>query len=78
VVIHYPFHPYFGQPVTVVHRKRFAGAEHLVVGQRDGTLALLPAWMSEKAARSTTLTTCPRLSVDRLMELRRQLDSLQA
>jgi hypothetical protein len=78
VVIHYPFDPRFGQAVTVVHRRQFAGAEHMVVVQRDGTLALMPAWMSEEAARSITLTTCPRLSVERLMELRRQLDSLQA
>ena len=38
----------------------------------------MPAWMSEEAARSATLTTRPRLSVDRLMDLRRQLNSLQA
>ena len=78
VVIHYPFHPRFGQSVEVVHRRRFAGAEHLVVVQRDGTLALIPAWMSEETARSAALTACPRLSVDRLMDLRRQLDSLHA
>ncbi len=41
-------------------------------------LNLVPAWMSAEIARSAVLTACPRLSVDRLMELRRQLDSLQA
>ncbi|MET4803892.1 hypothetical protein ABIA96_006496 [Bradyrhizobium sp. LB11.1] len=33
--------------VQVEHRKRFAGEDHLVVVQPDGTLALIPAWMSE-------------------------------
>ena len=74
MVIHYPFHPRFGQSVEVVNRRLFAGSEHLVVVQRDGTLALFPAWMSAEIARSATLTACPRLSVDRLMELRRQLE----
>jgi len=32
--------------VQVEHRKRFAGEDHLVVVQPDGTLALIPAWMS--------------------------------
>jgi hypothetical protein len=36
--------------VQVEHRKRFAGEEHLVVVQPDGTLALIPAWMSEETA----------------------------
>jgi hypothetical protein len=36
--------------VQVMHRKRFAGKDHLVVVQPDGTLALIPSWMSEEAA----------------------------
>ena len=35
-----------GQMVQVEHRKRFAGEDHLVVVQPDGTLALIPSWMS--------------------------------
>ena len=41
--------------MQVEHRKRFAGEEHLVVVQPDGTLALIPAWMSEETARSGVL-----------------------
>lgn len=69
VLILYPFHPRAGQMVQVEHRKRFAGEDHLVVVQPDGTLALIPAWMSEDIARSATLTASPRLAVERLVEL---------
>jgi hypothetical protein len=41
--------------VQVEHRKRFAGEDHLVVVQPDGTLALIPAWMSEETARPRQL-----------------------
>ena len=64
--------------VQVEHRKRFAGEDHLVVVQPDGTLALIPAWMSEETARSTAITSSPCLSVDRLVELRVRLDALLA
>src|SRR3954452_10149245 len=64
--------------VRVEHRKRFAGEDHLVVVQPDGTLALIPAWMSEDIARSATLTARPRLAVERLVELRSRIDVLIA
>jgi hypothetical protein len=62
--------------VQVEHRKRFAGEEHLVVVQPDGTLALIPAWMSEETARSAAITGTPCLSIDRLVELRVRPDAL--
>ena len=36
--------------MQVEHRKRYAGEDHLVVVQPDGTLALIPSWMSEETA----------------------------
>lgn len=78
VLILYPFHPRAGQMVQVEHRKRFAGEDHLVVVQPTGTLALIPAWMSEDIARSATLTASPRLAVERLVELRARIDVLIA
>jgi len=78
VRIHYPFHPRYGQIVPVTFRRRFAGEDHLVVIQPDGTLALVPSWMAEPMAGSATLTTCPRLLVDRLVESRARLDTLLA
>src|SRR6266436_5232404 len=47
-------------------------------GAADGTLALIPAWMSEDIARSATLTASPRLAVGRLVELRARIDALIA
>ena len=78
VRIRYPFHPRFGRDVSVVFRRRFAGEEHLVVVQPDGTLALIPSWMAEEPAGSTVLTAHPRLSLGRLIELRTRLDALLA
>ena len=78
VRILYPFHPRAEQVVQVMHRKRFAGEDHLVVVQPDGTLALIPSWMSETTARFAALTTLPRLCVERLVELRARIDALLA
>ena len=78
VRILYPFHPRAGELVQVEHRKRFAGEDHLVVVQPDGTLALIPSWMSEETARSATLSARPRLPVERLVELRVRIDALLA
>jgi hypothetical protein len=64
--------------VLVTLRRRFAGEEHLVVVQPDGTLALVPSWMAESAAGSATLTACPRLSIGRLVEVRARIDTLLA
>ena len=64
--------------MQVEHRKRFAGEDHLVVVQPDGTLALIPSWMSEETARSATLSVRPRLPVERLVELRVRIDALLA
>jgi hypothetical protein len=59
-------------------RRRFAGEDHLVVVQPDDTLALIPSWMAEETAASAIITASPRLSVGRLLELRRGLDTLLA
>src|SRR5690242_11381071 len=61
-----------------MQRRRFAGEDHLVIVQHDGTLALVPCWMSEETAGAATLTSHPRLSVDRLLELRARVDALLA
>ena len=74
--IRYPFHPRCGQLVSIMFRRRFAGVDHLVAVQPDGTLALIPAWMADETAGSSVLTPSPRLSVDRLLELRKRVDAL--
>ena len=70
-------------PLSVSSSIRPNGAGHvpaavrrrgsLIVIEPDGTLALVPSWMAEPMAGSATLTTCPRLSVDRLVELRARI-----
>jgi len=59
VRIHYPFHPRCGQLVSIMFRRRFAGVDHLVVVQPDGTLALIPAGMADETAGSSVLTPLP-------------------
>ena len=74
----YPFHPQFGRMVKVVGRQRYAGAEHLIVIQTDGTRSLLPSWMIGTAASSATIVAQPRLPVEWLTDLRAFLDILLA
>jgi hypothetical protein len=64
--------------VTVMYRRRFGGEDHLVVEQPDRTLALIPSWMADESAATAVVTVSPRLSVCRLLELRRRLDALLA
>jgi len=55
----------------VVGAKRHAGADHLVMRQRDQTLVLLPVWRTEPAAAVCRLVSYPQLSLARLAEVRR-------
>lgn len=76
--ITYSYHPRCGEVIPVVARKQHAGAAHLVIRQRDGTLSLLPSWMTEPTALSAELRRCPRLPVARLVDLRCLVDALLA
>src|SRR3954453_20756663 len=76
--ISYPHHPRFGQIVVVLGAKQHAGVVHLVIRQPDGTLSLVPRWMTEAAASSCELRQAPRLSVERLSDLRCLVDALLA
>ena len=46
----YPFHPRRGHTVGVLGRKLHGGEKHFIVRQPDGTLMLLPAWMTRPDA----------------------------
>ena len=50
--------------VAVHGRKRHGGEVHFVVRQPDGTLMLLPAWMTEPSAESYRLISDPQLPVN--------------
>jgi hypothetical protein len=49
VRIAYPYHPRFGEPAVVLGSKQHAGTAHVVIRQTDGTLSLLPKWMTDPA-----------------------------
>src|SRR5271166_2928638 len=76
-VVTYPFHPLHGQLAPVTGAKRHAGADHLIIRQPDGTLALLPVWMTRAEAEAFQLIAAPRLPVCALLELRELVDGLQ-
>jgi hypothetical protein len=75
VVVRYPYHPLTGQSVLVVGETEHGGALHLIVRKSDGAKLLLPAWMTFPESRGKILS-CPRLSVNRLLDLRALLDRL--
>src|SRR3954451_22794757 len=76
--ISYPHHPRFGQIVVVLGAKQHAGVVHLVIRQPDGTLSLVPRWMTEASGSSCGLRQAPRLSLERLSDLRCLVDALLA
>jgi len=64
--------------VAVLGEKWHAGAAHRVIRQPDGTLSLLPRWMTEPAASSCPLLSDPRLPVQSLADVRLLVDALVA
>src|SRR3954463_15263946 len=78
VRILYPFHPRSGEVVTVIGAKRHAGTVHFTIRQPDRTLALLPAWMTDASRGAAALVASPRLSIERLRDLRTLFDALMA
>ena len=74
VRIHYPFHPRAGQMVQVVARSSHGGVAELTIVQCDGTLAKVPAWMTEERAREAVVVRDPALPVAALLEVRAMLD----
>ena len=78
VVVSYPFHPLVGRSVLVVGDKEHGGVGHLIVRKPDGAKFLLPEWMTLPEAGTIRILSCPRLSVNRLVELRALIDRLMA
>jgi hypothetical protein len=79
VTITYPFHPLVGQSVLVVGDKKHGGTRHLIICKPgEGARLLLPEWMTFPEAGTIRTLSCPRLSVNQLVELRAQIDRLMA
>ena len=74
-IIHYRFHPRYGETVVVAGRNRHGNEVALIIRQPDGTLAQLPIWMTEDWAEAMTVTQSPRLPLEYLHELRHELDA---
>jgi hypothetical protein len=64
--------------VGVLGCKQHGGEEHFIVRQPDGTLMLLPAWMTNPDAGAFRIISDPRLPVNRLSHLRILIDLLLA
>src|ERR1700694_109604 len=77
-VVTYPFHPFAGQTVLLVGDIEHADTRHLMMRRPDGSAFLLPAWMIAPEAGSIRIVTCPRLPVNRVIELRALVDGLMA
>ena len=75
-IVTYPFHPRHGQRVPVTGVKRHACADHLVARQPDGTLSLLPVWMTRPEVGARQLVAAPHLPVGVLFDLRGLIDAL--
>jgi hypothetical protein len=74
-VIRYAFHPRSGEEAVVVGRQRYCGEPAYVGRQPDGSLALVPIWMTEEPAAALALVKAPRLSLSCLRDLRREIDA---
>ena len=77
-VVTYPFHPFAGQIVPIVGHIEHAGTRHLIIRTGDESGFLLPAWMTAPEASLVRIVTCPRLPVNRVVELRAVIDRLMA
>src|SRR6516164_7512550 len=67
------------QHQRVVGEPEHGGSRHLIIRKpSDGAKCLLPEWMPSPAAGVIRIVSCPRLSVNRLVELRGLIDRLMA
>src|SRR5271166_6921053 len=48
--IHYPFHPRCGETVLILRRYAYRGTDLVVIPQPDGSVACIPAWMTQESA----------------------------
>ncbi len=76
MIVQYAFHPRAGEELLVVGRQRHCGKLSHVGRQPDGTLALVPIWMTEQASAAMEVVETPRIPLPCLRALRRELMSL--
>ncbi len=74
--IHYRYHPRYGEQVLIIGSKRHKEEKHLLLEERDGTKAYIPAWMTHPALAGVEAVDIPRIELTALENLRRLLDNL--
>src|SRR3954452_15721395 len=74
--IHYPFHPRHGEIVLVTKQYTFRGSEWVVIPQPDGSVACIPAWMTDESAARHQLGAEARIPLQVLRSLRAEVDEL--
>ncbi len=63
--------------MLIIGATEHGGARHLIIRKPDdGAKSLIPEWMTFAQAGAIRIMSCPRLSVDRLIELRAFIDRL--
>jgi hypothetical protein len=76
VTVRYPFHPLVGQSVLIIGMTEYGRARQLIIRKPDGAKSLIPEWMTFAEAGAIRIMSCPRLSIDGLLELRAFIDRL--
>lgn len=74
--MHYRWHPLVGQSLPVLYREQRRGEQVAICEFPDGSRAVVPAWMLERAACATLMSGAPQVSLEALRDLRRLLDAL--
>lgn len=74
--IHYPYHPHFGQTVTMVRKCSHLGPHQVQVAIPSGVQILIPEWMlDEGLCRGMEIVERPALSITALLSLRDLIDA---
>ena len=72
----YPFHQRYGETVLVQRRFAYRGVDLVAIPQPDGSVACIPAWMTQERAASFMLSAEPQFSLENLRSLRAEIDAL--
>lgn len=74
--IHYPYHPHYGQSVTMVRKCSHLGPHHVQVALPSGGQLLVPEWMlDEDLCRGMEIVERPTLAITALVSLRDLIDA---
>src|SRR5271157_2945965 len=74
--IYYSFHPRCGETVLILRQYAYRSAVLVVIPQPDGSVACIPAWMTQESAARHEVCVEPCLSLDVLRALRAEVDAL--